>query len=130
MDNKKIEKLVQGLVCDNPNCDWEDFTIKEEEYSNWLNKQCPKCGDIVLTEDDFNNLKILNNTVDLINNISQKELEELNKIFEELGFKNSEYIESIKGSDLLNEDGDDLLKMTIRTHKGINIESIEKFKKD
>ena len=127
MDNKKIEKLVQGLVCDNPNCDWEDFTIKEEEYSNWLNKQCPKCGDIVLTEDDFNNLKILNNTVDLINNISQ---EELNKIFEELGFKNSEYIESIKGSDLLNENSDDLLKMTIRTHKGINIESIEKFKKD
>ena len=56
--------------------------------------------------------------------------EELNKIFEELGFKNSEYIESIKGSDLLNENSDDLLKMTIRTHKGINIESIEKFKKD
>ena len=40
------------------------------------------------------------------------------------------YIESIKGSDLLNENSDDLLKMTIRTHKGINIESIEKFKKE
>ncbi len=45
---------VQGLKCDNPNCDWNDTSIQFEDYPEWLNKPCPKCGQVVLTQKDMN----------------------------------------------------------------------------
>ncbi len=48
----EIEKEETGLMCDNPNCDWRDETIKDCDYPNWLNQRCPKCDEIVLTQED------------------------------------------------------------------------------
>ena len=42
-----------GLKCDNPNCDYEDMNIKIEDYKNWVEKPCPKCGWVLLTKKDY-----------------------------------------------------------------------------
>ena len=38
-----------GLKCDNPNCDYVDPNIPFEEYGNYVNYPCPKCGQPLLT---------------------------------------------------------------------------------
>lgn len=48
--NDDLELTGGGLVCDNPKCDWEDMTIKIEDYPKHVNMSCPNCGDNVLTE--------------------------------------------------------------------------------
>lgn len=66
-----------GLKCDNINCNWEDMSIPIEDYVNWVNKPCPECGDVVLTEDDFNKTNQIMNAIKTINSISPEELEKL-----------------------------------------------------
>ena len=48
-----------GLKCDNPLCDFKDETIPFKEYPNYLNKNCPKCGEILLTKADYRTCKRL-----------------------------------------------------------------------
>lgn len=48
-----------GLKCDNPNCDFVDMSIEIEDYDNWVNKSCPKCGQKLLTEEDYNAVKMM-----------------------------------------------------------------------
>lgn len=48
------ELTIDGIKCDNPVCDWSDKSVKSEaEMSLFLNKPCPKCGQNVLTDDDW-----------------------------------------------------------------------------
>jgi ssDNA-binding Zn-finger/Zn-ribbon topoisomerase 1 len=44
--------LSTGLKCDNPKCDWNE-TIKVEDHKKWIGKPCPKCGEVVLTQQDY-----------------------------------------------------------------------------
>ena len=50
---KNIEIKESGLVCDNPKCDWKDETINYDSYKEWIDKPCPKCGENLLTKDDY-----------------------------------------------------------------------------
>lgn len=62
---KNIEIIKEnGLKCDNPKCDWEDDSIKFDTYKEWINKLCPKCGENVLTEEDFKNSELIRNAID------------------------------------------------------------------
>lgn len=54
-----IKMQVAGLKCDNPNCDYIDMSIRLEDYEKYLNAKCPKCGSILLTESDFNNVQAM-----------------------------------------------------------------------
>lgn len=53
----KMEDSVEikggGLICDNPKCDFEDATIKIDDYAKAINKFCPRCGENLLTQQDF-----------------------------------------------------------------------------
>lgn len=40
---------VAGLKCDNKECDYQDDTIRYEEYKKYINAPCPKCGHNLLT---------------------------------------------------------------------------------
>jgi len=63
-----IVKVAQwGLICDNPECDWRDDTIKFKDYKGWVNAQCPKCGQNVLTEHDLKNAKMLYAAIRIVN---------------------------------------------------------------
>ena len=51
MENTKV--MISGIKCDNPECDFRDDSVKYEDYPNWLNKPCPKCGQNLLTKEDY-----------------------------------------------------------------------------
>lgn len=68
-----------GLKCDNTSCDWTDPSISINDYKDWVNKPCPKCGECVLTEEDFNKTNMFVNAINMINQMSPSDLEELAK---------------------------------------------------
>lgn len=47
---KAIDIEIGGIKCDAPNCHYHDDSIKLENYRDWVNKPCPKCGANLLTE--------------------------------------------------------------------------------
>lgn len=50
---ERIMVNVKGLKCDNPDCDYVDMEIPFEDYPNWINAPCPKCGSNLLTQQDY-----------------------------------------------------------------------------
>jgi len=46
-----------GIKCDV--CDYEDNSVKKEDYKLWLNKPCPKCGANLLTKKDMQTINIM-----------------------------------------------------------------------
>ncbi len=45
----KMDFKIQGLKCDNPDCDFCDLSIPFEQYEQYVNYPCPKCGQPLLT---------------------------------------------------------------------------------
>jgi hypothetical protein len=134
---KNIEITGSGLKCDNLSCDWVDETILLSEYEKWLNAPCPKCGENVLTEEDFKNSQDLLKVVSLINSFSPEDLAEISRgivvMREGWDVKLSESFkelpvfadtEGIKILDTANET--DKLSMKVDTHKTITVKSITK----
>lgn len=66
---KALEMNIGGIKCDNPNCDFNDMTVKVDDYESWLNKPCPKCGENLLTENDYKNTLFLLKMVEVANEI-------------------------------------------------------------
>lgn len=64
---ESVQMLVQGIKCDNPDCDFIDMDVKMEDYPKWVNKPCPKCNSNLLTENDYAIVKYLSSLKDLIN---------------------------------------------------------------
>ena len=44
---------VKGIKCNNPACDYRNDTVRLEDWPEWLNKPCPKCGSNLLTLQDL-----------------------------------------------------------------------------
>jgi hypothetical protein len=44
---------TKGIKCDNPSCDWSNMLNSFKEYKDWVDKPCPKCGEVVLTKRDY-----------------------------------------------------------------------------
>ena len=79
--NIEIISSNEGLQCDNTECDWTSGAIKEEDMVNWIDKPCPKCGQNVLTQNDFNLHDKLMKSIDFINTLSEEQIDNLNKIY-------------------------------------------------
>ncbi|MCL1819584.1 MAG: hypothetical protein FWG36_02885 [Oscillospiraceae bacterium] len=62
---KTIEMKVGGIKCDA--CDWKDTNVSINDYKNWLNKPCPKCGANLLTEADCRTTKFIFGFIKLMN---------------------------------------------------------------
>lgn len=71
-----LELNIHGIKCDNPDCDYNDMTVRVENYDKWLNKPCPKCGENLLTEKDYESVKVIMSLTENINNIFPKRKEE------------------------------------------------------
>ena len=52
--------MFSGLQCDNRNCHWEDQSIKFEEYPKPIDAKCPECGDVILTQEDYDFCQAVN----------------------------------------------------------------------
>lgn len=125
MDYKNIEIVSGGgLKCDNPKCDWVEENVPIEDYEKWLNAPCPKCGENVLTDDEYMNVKALMATVNLINSISPEELQQLTEGFTLEDFIGSNFIKDADGIDELTSD--DTFVFSLDTHKEVKVTSIKK----
>lgn len=131
-NNKNIEKVGNsGLVCDNSNCDWEDTTIKDEDIHKYINHSCPKCGENVLTQEDYDMHVALFNAVDFVNTLNPEQIKTLSKLLAD----NSNMVDPTslginldinKHIDTDTLKSDDLLSVQVKVHKGINIENVKK----
>lgn len=61
--------IVKGIKCDNPECDFKDMSVNFEDYKNWVNRPCPKCGANLLTTKDYNACRALLHISNFLNKI-------------------------------------------------------------
>jgi len=73
---------VEGITCDNPSCDFSDTSISFDEYESWVNTPCPKCGTIVLTDNDFQIFKFLIAAVSIGNKLDSQDPRQTSKIYQ------------------------------------------------
>lgn len=67
--NKDNGLNTYEIKCNNINCDYVHTDIKIEDFHRWVNKLCPKCGNNLLTENDYNDAKYLTQIAKLANSI-------------------------------------------------------------
>lgn len=63
---------VEGIKCDN--CDYENKSIPMNEYHLWIDRQCPNCGTVLLTENDYNTYKLLTAATAIANKLETDEI--------------------------------------------------------
>lgn len=126
-----IEVTQSGLQCDNPGCDWKDENITFDNCADWRNKPCPKCGENVLTDEDYINSETLRLSADFLNSLSQEELTEFAEIAKKQGgidfAKNTSMFKDAKGlENLENMQDNEAVILTISSHKEIKVKEIKK----
>ena len=119
---KRIEVNSGGLQCDNPSCDWTDSTIEVENYKDWLNAPCPKCGENVLTEEDLTNTLMMRSIVNMVNAVPEEDFEQFMKDLSE-GLPKSSEEDVLKKYNL--PEGTEKITMTFDVHKGIHIKDVK-----
>ena len=67
MMKNSMQIITSGIKCDNPKCDYIDQSVELKDYPNWLNKPCPKCGSNLLTQADYDNVKVIIELVGIVN---------------------------------------------------------------
>ena len=65
--SNSLKMNVGGIKCDNEKCDFKDMSVLFEDYDQWLNKPCPKCGANLLTAQDLFTVKTLMDITGIIN---------------------------------------------------------------
>lgn len=106
-NNKNVELNIYGLKCDNASCDYEDMSVPREDYEQSIGKPCPKCGESLLTQEDYDKVLLMEESVRITNLFSPEQIEEMTaNISEEDAVKIREYMTTIHGVDFKNvEDG-------------------------
>jgi hypothetical protein len=123
MDNNYAELISTGIKCDNPKCDYSDNTVKQSEYLAWVNRPCPKCGENLLTEEDYHMTLVMHNAVDFMNALSLEEIIEISKLAKENDVFNSDVFADAKGKEHLESDG--LVSISLNIHDGIKATEIK-----
>lgn len=113
-----------GIKCDNASCDYRDDTVQQDQYESLVNKPCPKCGENLLTEEDFANSQMLMLVAYFMNTLTPEEIEDMaaNANLDEL--KKSDFLKDAKGLEHLTKENT-YTSMTIDTHKGIRAVEIK-----
>ena len=133
---KNAEYTVGGLKCDNPKCDYTDPTVEIKDIEKWIDAPCPKCGENLLTKNDYFNAKMTIAAFDFINSIPPELLvndpdvklspdrQELLDLLDQI--KGHPMFADAEGLENLDADPDDKVSMKINTHKNISVSSIKK----
>jgi hypothetical protein len=64
---ENVELTSTGIKCDY--CTWRDTTVSLEDIDSWIGKECPECGENLLTEEDADNMKMLLAIIKIVNNL-------------------------------------------------------------
>jgi len=104
---KNIEWIQEsGLVCDY--CDFKDETMEVSQEA--VGTKCPKCGENLLTQEDFDMGEKFRESLDIVNSLSEEEIINLTK---SLGISFDE--------ELLK---DVQIEASVKIHNGINLEKL------
>lgn len=90
---KVVELNIQGIKCDNESCDYIDMGVKYEDYKEYLNKPCPKCGENLLTEEDYNATKQIVAITKFMNKILPKRKDDEDVVTGEIDMNGSGMID-------------------------------------
>jgi hypothetical protein len=134
-ENNNGSLHVGGLKCDNPECNYSDMSVPLSDYESSINKPCPKCGESLLTQEDYDRVMQMVQAVEILNQYSE---DDLNKILANLSedeingaLDMMNQLKMKKKSD--NEDGtktwsigESLVKNEIKNMK--NLKNFEDFK--
>lgn len=107
---------IKGLQCDS--CDWKDMDIELEDYAEWVNKPCPKCGANLLTEESYNSVISLKKATNFLNTMSEDDL----KKFEEDFINNATSEEMNRAIEMLEGLGNMDIEENINEGMTINID--------
>jgi hypothetical protein len=124
MEKRNVEIIENGLKCDNEQCDYKDTTIKSVDFEKWIGVGCPKCGDNLLTREDFVNIRTLEMVVALTNSMTKEEINAL----ADIDHKDVDFLKHLSEEDLGKR-----LIVDVNTHKNIsfsNAKVIEEENKD
>jgi len=92
-----VELNIHGVKCDNPNCDYSDMSVTVSDYADWVNKPCPKCGENLMTQKDYDNTMVWVQAAEIANSYSPEEWKIINESL------TSDEIDA--GLDFINEQG-------------------------
>lgn len=106
MKKKRVEHKSSGVICDNENCDYSVPNVPMKGIPKYLNVECPKCGEILLTQNDLDSYNVLTSTTDLINNLDDNLYEGLLDEFK-------------------SESNEQSILAKITTHNGFNFEILD-----
>ena len=67
-ENKIMTLNISGIKCDH--CDYSDMEVEAVDYPDWLNRPCPKCGENLLTEADYQTVLYMTEVARLVNSLS------------------------------------------------------------
>lgn len=123
MDNVEIKS--HGLKCDNEACDWKDETISTDDYSEWINRPCPKCGENLLTLEDYENAEMAIMAAKLLNTMTPEEIEAFSKNLNPDNIPGSEIFKGIPGAEHLDGEVGDIT-VSVDTHKELRIAGFKK----
>lgn len=115
-----INKNKDHLICDNQECDYR-VDVPFENFTEWINRSCPKCESNILTYDDYERIKKLYESIDMINSLSPEGLQEMEKL---LGPLFPEEL-LLKINDIGNKDPEAVFNFEISTHKELKIKNIK-----
>jgi hypothetical protein len=123
---ESIKLINTGLKCDNPTCEWEDETIKVEDYKDFINAPCPECGENILTQEDLDNMTKVHEVMNFVNSLDQETLDSMYATIAATpgGTKMIEDLESLG----LGKDG--IFSMEVNTHKELSLGVIKHIKNE
>lgn len=67
-ENKTMTLNISGIKCDH--CDYSDMEVEAVDYPDWLNRPCPKCGENLLTDSDYQTVLHMTEVARLVNSLS------------------------------------------------------------
>ncbi len=59
MTEQAIRIKIAGIKCDNEECDFRDGEVDRDNYKEYVDKPCPECGSILLTQEDYDTVQAL-----------------------------------------------------------------------
>lgn len=69
--NNNTQITINGIKCDNPNCDYSITDVKPNEYKNYVDVGCPKCNTILLSQQDLNFVTLMYGAIAMGNKIGE-----------------------------------------------------------
>ncbi len=121
---ERIGLKISGLTCDNTECDYQN-DVPFEEYQDWLNRSCPRCGENLLTQEDLDTTTSLIELTNLFNDMPDEDFKSIISAFGKKEKTNEEFCEE---NDL--PIGTERVSVKLKVHNGVQIESISPAEKE